>query len=67
MNEAYKIKGLVARDSDGSLNIHQEKPSRQSIYFWMFEGGYFHVDKTLFPELTWNDEPIEVELLIRKI
>ena len=65
--QEYKIKGWVARDSDGSLNIHQEKPSRWSIYLWTFGGGYFHIDKTLFPELTWEDEPIEVELTIKKI
>lgn len=63
----YKIKGWVARDSDGSLNIHKEKPSRWSIYFWICRGGYLHIDKTLFPELTWESEPIEVELTIKKI
>ena len=64
-----KIKVWVARDSDGCLTLCKVKPQRWEGDFWIGEGGaeYFPLDSQIFPELTWEDEPIEVELLIRKI
>lgn len=28
---------------------------------WYYPGDYFEIDSSLFPELTWKDEPVEVE------
>ena len=66
MNEEYKIKGWVAREDDGWLFLGKEKPRRQ-YHAWLGAEEYFELDTNLFPELTWEDEPIEVELLIRKL
>ena len=30
---------------------------------WYYPGEYFEIDPSLFPELTWEDEPVEVFLI----
>lgn len=75
MNEQeYKIKeGWVARDEDGQLCIfYKGKPHRGGCNRWWYsgycaEGDWMCIDNKMFPELTWEDEPIEVELTIKKI
>lgn len=68
MNEQeYKIKGWVARDSDGSLTLCKVKPLRWNNDCWVGAEEYFPLSRTLFPELTFESEPIEVELTIKKI
>lgn len=67
MNEEYKIKGWVARDSDGSLTLCKVKPSRYENGCWVSGEEYFPLRRALFPELSFDDEPIEVELTIKKI
>lgn len=67
MNEEYKIKGWVARDSDGSLTLCKAKPQRYMNDCWVNAEEYFPLGSQIFPELTFEDEPIEVELTIKKI
>lgn len=65
-----KIKGWVARDECGLL-FYRKKPYRYDGIFyshWTDESSSeIPLDDNLFPELTWEDEPVEVELIIRKI
>jgi len=60
------IKGWVARDKNGNVFFysHRWKPTREERdwngFGMLLEGNYF-------PDLRWEDEPIEVELpIIRK-
>jgi hypothetical protein len=76
IEELPKIKGWVTRDkagygnSIGWLRLHFRKPEK-TIRDWDSKDE-FDVDDSqilkdsMFPELTYKDEPIEVELLIRK-
>lgn len=74
MNE-YKIKGWVARDSvigedKTDLYFGFEKPKRVEswdIITWVGFGDFISLPKDMFPSLTYKDEPIEVELIIKKI
>lgn len=66
MNEEYKIKVWVARDQDGCLFIGKEKPIGNVNLSWIVAEEYFPFDTELFPELTWENSPIEVELTIKK-
>jgi len=62
----------VARDEMGTLFLYDKKPVRvkrslpESQFDW---GDYWasndciELDEHLFPELTWEQEPIEVELI----
>lgn len=67
MNEQeYKIKGWVARDSFGRVFLFKSKPIR-SNGTWISALDYYSLLRSDFPELTWEDEPIEVEFTIKKI
>lgn len=70
----------IARDKDGWLCLYKEKPVRQLVEeFWMDAdinyyldykedgvGCFKIIDSELYPELTWEDEPIEIEILLMK-
>lgn len=60
------IQGWVARDTDDLLRLHYSKPERTDGGYW--QGGYksTYFPKGLFPDLTWSDDPIEVELIIKR-
>ncbi len=57
------ISGWVCRDKDGTLCLYYEKPMRGK------EEWFGNYDRQLpedsFPDLTWQDEPIEVEIQIK--
>lgn len=72
MNEEYKIKGWVARDKNvdafrgNGLILHHSKPTREGSE-WSSNTIMMHLPIKFFPELTWESEPIEVELIVRKL
>lgn len=73
--EQSTIKGWVARDRDNALFCHENKPRRtfghtiggERIEYWCNGGKRFELSQELIPEISWLDEPIEIELIIRKI
>lgn len=78
MDKIEKIKGWVARDDDGTLAIHYEKPRRVCYYkneivsdgtpwAWENEAGYGLLPVKIFSDLKWEDEPLEVELTIKRV
>jgi len=72
IEELPKIHGWVARDETGSQSfLFNEKPQRkerENIKYWGAEyGGYLMLPDGMFPGLSWSDEPIEVELIIRPL
>lgn len=55
----------VARDKDGRLFLYHRKPKRSQrpdCYFWEEDFESMGLDSSLFPNLTWDDEPLEVEI-----
>lgn len=54
----------IARDKNNDLCLYKEKPSRnENDSQWFIAGGYYLIlQENLFPELKWEDEPIEVNL-----
>lgn len=75
MNEEYKIKGWVARDQiegkDGTnLYLGYKKPRQfgeQPFVMWHDYGDFISLPEEMFPDLSFDDEPIEVEVTIKKI
>ena len=67
--QEYKIKGWVARKFYGDLWLFKHKPEKLSHdNDWIDDTGQsINIDSRLFSELTKNDEPIEVELTIKKV
>lgn len=57
----------VTRDKDGhgGVRLWKVKPHRGN-YYWKTEyssDDSFTIDAAMFPKLTWNDEPLEIELV----
>ena len=75
-SEDTVIQGWVCRDKkDNALNLHVEKPYRaHSGYdindepdWWESDcASFIPLDKDLFPDLTWESEPEEVEIIIKR-
>lgn len=65
-SEETVIQGWVCRDTDDLLRLHYAKPNRTDGGYWQggFKSTYF--PKGLFPDLTWEDGPIEVEIIIKR-
>lgn len=65
--DKVKIKGWVARDKDGQISCYCDKPYR-SHYCWYSFPRYevWILPDELYPDLKWEDEPIEVELYLSK-
>jgi len=69
-SEETVISGWVARDSNESLYLFCLKPKRVR-YLRSGDGVWMSrtvekLDPTLFPDLTWESDPIEVELTIKR-
>ena len=68
-----KIKGWIVRDSPmyekdpGTLMLCDTKPYREDGY-WVSDGDIieaFKLESELFPEITWENEPVQVEITIK--
>lgn len=62
------ISGWVVRDEDGDLTVFSDKPIREKfadgISFWCGEEPR-GLNPTLFPQITWESEPVECEMTLR--
>lgn len=61
MENKYKL--WAARDWGGMLFAYFNKPIRDTVWKeWESDKVSLSIDDSFFPELTWEDEPIEVKL-----
>lgn len=61
MEDKYKF--WVARDKNGSLFAYEDKPERcDNQKEWFAETFLCLMVNSFFPELKWEDEPLEVML-----
>lgn len=61
MENKYKL--WLARDWGGILYAYFNKPIRDTVWKeWHSDKVSLQIDDSFFPELKWEDEPIEVEL-----
>lgn len=55
----------LARNEDGRLNLHYYKPELiDGVYTWRFIIP-IPLNRFDFPEVTWENSPIEVELKLK--
>lgn len=70
-NDTTTIRGWVARENvDNSLFLFQNPPKRVGDVWLDFKShfsNFFIIPPSLFPEITWESEPVEVEITIKKI
>lgn len=64
--EDTEIQGWVARDKNGELYIYSEKPKRTQWLRWAEGSAFLPLSHSLFPDLTWDDDPEEVEIIIKR-
>ena len=61
MENKYKL--WIVRDWGGMLFAYFNKPIRDTVWKeWESDGVPLSIDDSLFPDLTWEDEPLEVVL-----
>lgn len=71
-SDCPKIKGWVARDKDDLIGDGKilyfgiNKPKREEGCWGDFD-EYMALPSDMFPDLKWEDAPIEVELTIKKV
>lgn len=63
-SEETVISGWVARDKGRFLGLYPWQPKRGDVA-WLC-GSCMVLQINTFPDLTWDDEPIEVELTIKR-
>lgn len=57
------MKMWIARNKDGSLALFRYKPLRiRYDTFDRLRGDFIELDKKLYPEVTFENSPVEVEL-----
>lgn len=57
----------LARDKDNDLYLFYQRPKRGNECWWAesaIDGSYLKLDKSLYPQVTWDSEPLEVTLVI---
>lgn len=63
------ISGWVARTQNGTLGLLRIKPERRCGDWWIGvapkDPAIYRLPSELFPALTWQDDPIEVEITIK--
>jgi len=64
-----KTKFWAAVEGYGGRNIFKELPTRKNDYSGEWESNskshLFHIKIENFPDITWQDEPVEVELVVK--
>lgn len=59
----------IARDKNNDLYLFNGLPSRGNECWWAskeIDGTYLRLDKSLYPEITWDSEPLRAEIVIAK-
>lgn len=60
------MKLWIARDKNGTLVLHESKPYCPFTN-WHNSNQEFYLDSELFPEVTFENSPQEIELKLVKI
>ena len=56
----------IARDKDGTLRLFDTIPVKHEEGYWTSPRGYYDIElnSSLFPEVTWENSPKKVELVV---
>lgn len=52
----------IARDKERKLHLFSFKPERVRTHFGGFYDDKWEIDENLYPEVTWENSPQQVEL-----
>lgn len=72
INNETTISGWITRDKHSNdLCLHSSEPFRTEYEnvcgedIWESYGGYIILDSKLFPEISWDSEPVKAQLTIK--
>ena len=69
-NEEVIISGWIARDDylyrKDALNLFIEKPEKDGNGAWRSSGRKIPLPRMKFRDLSWIDEPVKVDIIIKK-
>ena len=57
----------LARDKNDDLYLFYERPHRGKDCWWAetgVDGTYLKLEKSLYPQVTWDSGPLAVELVV---
>lgn len=57
----------LARDKNNDLYLFDKLPVKGSECWWAesgVDGTYLRLDKALYPEVTWDSQPLVVSLVV---
>ncbi|MCM0084005.1 hypothetical protein L4X63_20700 [Geomonas sp. Red32] len=57
----------LARDKNGDLYLFDKIPTKGNECWWAesgVDGTYLKLDKKLYPQVTWESDPLPVDLMI---
>lgn len=57
----------LARDKNRDLYLFNERPQRGKECWWAeagVDGTYLKLDKSLYPEVDWESDPLPVSLVV---
>ena len=60
------MKMYIARDPKGIICLHLDKPTLRNDAIGWLSSDWIILDEDLFPEVTFENSPMEVELVIKK-
>lgn len=60
------IPGWIARDKAGNLFLYKAQPKRMGS-FWSGSFAYLQLDNSLFQDIRWESEPVEVSINISRV
>lgn len=58
----------LARDKNNDLYLFCDRPQRGTECWWAesgIDGTYLKMEKSLYPEVTWDSDPLPVALVVR--
>lgn len=59
------MKFWIARDLDGTLGLLDGDKPKPILGEWMPNNNYYSIDNRLFPEVTYQNSPQEIEIKLK--
>ena len=56
----------IARDKDFNLALYDTEPTENGFGCWESSGNYYNIDWRLFPEVTFENSPQKIEIILKK-
>lgn len=56
------MKLWIARDKNGDLSLYDVEPTENGFGCWESSGNEYEIDWRLFPEVTYENSPQQVEI-----